>query len=148
MTNLSQIHPATCIATKYCLDYRVSLHIKWQIAIFCLPSLYFCSIKYCSLFRVFMLNEKYTRTGGPVDMNRCQYTVTGWGLKSQVWDVIFQWSSTMKLSIGLTVTTTHRRDMTERLLKTPLNTNQSKCVAKIKNIKTTLKLHMEITVKT
>ena len=43
---------------------------------------------------------------------------------SRVWDMIFQLGSTIKLSIGLTVTITHRRDMTERLLKVTLNTNQ------------------------
>ena len=40
-----------------------------------------------------------------------------------VWDMILQWGSTIKVSIELPVTTRHRRDMTEKLLKATLNPN-------------------------
>ena len=39
--------------------------------------------------------------------------------------VIFQWGSTLKVSIELPATSRHRRDMTERLLKATLSPNQS-----------------------
>ena len=42
-----------------------------------------------------------------------------------VWGVIFQWGSTLKVSIELPATSRHRRDMTERLLKATLSPNQS-----------------------
>ena len=42
-----------------------------------------------------------------------------------VWGVIFQWGSTLKVNIELPVTSRHRRDMTERLLKATLNPNQT-----------------------
>ena len=42
-----------------------------------------------------------------------------------VWGMIFQWGSTLKVSIELPVTSRHRRDMTERLLKATLSPNQT-----------------------
>ena len=39
--------------------------------------------------------------------------------------MIFQWGSTLKVSIELPVTSRHRRDMTERLLKATLSLNQT-----------------------
>ena len=42
---------------------------------------------------------------------------------SSVWDMILQWGSTIKVSIVLPVASRHRRDMTEKLLKTTLNPN-------------------------
>ena len=42
-----------------------------------------------------------------------------------VWGVIFQWGSTLKLSIELPATCRHRRDITERLLKATLSPNQT-----------------------
>ena len=43
---------------------------------------------------------------------------------SSVWGMIFQWGSTIKVSIELPVATRHRRDMTENLLKATLNPNK------------------------
>ena len=43
-----------------------------------------------------------------------------------VWGMIFQWGSTLKVSIELPVTSRHRRNMTERLLKATLSPNQTK----------------------
>ena len=40
-----------------------------------------------------------------------------WNIMSFVWGVIFQWGSTLKVSIELTSTSRHCCDMTERLLK-------------------------------
>ena len=42
---------------------------------------------------------------------------------SSVWDMLLQWGSTIKVIIELPVTTKHRRDMTEKLLKATLNPN-------------------------
>ena len=42
-----------------------------------------------------------------------------------VWGMIFQWGSTLKVSIELHVTSRHYRDMTERLLKVMLSPNQT-----------------------
>ena len=42
-----------------------------------------------------------------------------------VWGVIFQWGSTLKVSIELPATSRHRHDMTERLLKATLSPNQT-----------------------
>ena len=39
--------------------------------------------------------------------------------------MIFQWGSTLKVSIELPVTSRHRRDKTERLLKVTLSPNQT-----------------------
>ena len=47
----------------------------------------------------------------------CQYNATGWNIISCHWGVIFQWGSTLKVSIELPITSRHRRNMTERLLK-------------------------------
>ena len=44
-----------------------------------------------------------------------------------VWGMIFQWVSTLKVSIELPVISRHRRDMTERLLKATLSPNQTNC---------------------
>ena len=55
---------------------------------------------------------------------RFQYHVTRWGIMSSVWNMIFQWGSIIKFNIGFTITTTYCCDMTERLLKATLNTNQ------------------------
>ena len=43
---------------------------------------------------------------------------------SSVWDMILQWGSTVKVSTELPVVTSHRRDMTEKLLKATLNPNK------------------------
>ena len=43
---------------------------------------------------------------------------------SSVWGMILQWGSTVKVSIELVVTTRHRRDMTEKLLKATLYLNK------------------------
>ena len=43
---------------------------------------------------------------------------------SSVWGMIFQWGSTIKVSIELAVATRHHRDMTEKLLKAMLNPNK------------------------
>ena len=43
---------------------------------------------------------------------------------SSVWGMIIQWGSTIKVSMDLPVTTRHRRDMTEKLLKAMLNPNK------------------------
>ena len=43
-----------------------------------------------------------------------------------VWGVIFQWGSTLKVSIELPATSRHRRDITKRLLKAMLSPNQTK----------------------
>ena len=42
-----------------------------------------------------------------------------------VWGVIFQWGSTLKVSIELPATSRHRRDMTEKRLKATLSPNQT-----------------------
>ena len=42
-----------------------------------------------------------------------------------VWGMIFQWGSTLKVSIELPVTSRHHRDMTERLLNAMLSPNQT-----------------------
>ena len=42
---------------------------------------------------------------------------------SSVWGMILQWGSTIKVSIEIPVATGHRRDMTEKLLKTTSNPN-------------------------
>ena len=42
-----------------------------------------------------------------------------------VWGMIFQWSSSLKVTIELPATSRHRRDMTERLLKATLSPNQT-----------------------
>ena len=44
----------------------------------------------------------------------------------RVWGVIFQWSSTLKVTIELPATSRHRRDITEWLLKATLSQNQTK----------------------
>ena len=44
---------------------------------------------------------------------QCQYNVTGWNIMSKCLGMIFQWGSTLKVSIELPVTSRHRRDMTE-----------------------------------
>ena len=40
-----------------------------------------------------------------------------------VWDMILQWGSTIKVSVELPAATSHRHDMTEKLLKATLNPN-------------------------
>ena len=50
--------------------------------------------------------------------------VTGCEVMSSVWGMIFQWDSTIKVSIELPVATRHRPDMTEKLLKVTLNQNK------------------------
>ena len=49
--------------------------------------------------------------------------MTGCGIMSSVWDMILQGGSTIKVNTELPVATRHRRDMTEKLLKTTLNPN-------------------------
>ena len=49
--------------------------------------------------------------------------MTGCGIMSSVWDMILQCGSTIKVSTELPVTTRHRCDMTEKLLKVTLNPN-------------------------
>ena len=56
---------------------------------------------------------------------RCQYNVTGWIIKLCVWGMIFQWGSTLKVSIELPATSKHCRDMTERLLTATKNMNKT-----------------------
>ena len=48
-----------------------------------------------------------------------------------VWGMIFQWGSTLKVSTELPTTTRHRRDMTERLLKATLSPNQTNKQVKV-----------------
>ena len=47
------------------------------------------------------------------------------GICQSVWGVIFQWGSTLEVSIELPATSRHRRDLTERLLKATLSPNQT-----------------------
>ena len=56
-------------------------------------------------------------------VDQCQDNVTGCGIMSSVWDMILQWGSTIEVSTELPVSTRHRRDMTEKLLKATLNPN-------------------------
>ena len=55
----------------------------------------------------------------------CQYNVTG-GIKLSVWDLIRQGGSKIKVSTELPVAIRYRHDMTERLLKTTVNPNNTK----------------------
>ena len=68
------------------------------------------SFAWCSALRE---TELGIRTG-----QRCVlYDVTVWNMILCVWGRIFQWSSTLKVSIVLVVTSRQHYDMTERLLK-------------------------------
>ena len=60
-------------------------------------------------------------TGKSYDRSRqCQDNVIGCGIVSSVWGMILQCRNTIKVSIELPVTTRHRRDITEKLLKATL----------------------------
>ena len=59
------------------------------------------------------------------------YNVTRWNIMSSLRGVIFQWGSTLKVSIELPATSRHRRDMTERLLIATLSPNKTKQTNKL-----------------